>query len=211
MFITFEGIEGSGKTTQIQRIGKRLSSKGVRHVITREPGGTPIGTKIRAILLDSESKEMDPTTELLLYTADRKQHIMQVIEPNLKNGGIVLCDRFFDATLAYQGIARELDIDMIRALHQLACGGLLPDMTFLFDLPAADGLSRAWREIKNGARDNCETRFEEEALLFHEKVRSGYLKLAELEPNRFHRIDASNPIDDITEQIIATLLNRIEK
>ena len=209
MFITFEGIEGSGKTTQIQRIGKLLSSKGIQHVITREPGGTPIGTKIRSILLDSESKEMDPTTELLLYTADRKQHIMQVIAPYLKNGGIVLCDRFFDATLVYQGIARGLDVDIIKTLHQLACDGLMPDMTFLFDLPAAEGLSRAWQEIKSGDRDNSETRFEEEALLFHEKVRSGYLKLAELETNRFHYIDASKKIDDITEQVIALLTNRI--
>jgi dTMP kinase len=210
MFITFEGIEGSGKTTQIRRIGSLLTSKNVRHVITREPGGTPIGKKIRSILLDSESKEMNPSTELLLYTADRKQHIMQVIAPSLQAGDIVLCDRYFDATLVYQGYARGLDIEMIKALHQLACSGLVPDMTFLFDLPPADGLSRAWQEIESGDRNNNETRFEEEALLFHEKVRSGYLKLASLEPTRFHIIDASKQRDDITEQIISILFNRID-
>ena len=209
MFITFEGIEGSGKTTQIKRIGKLLASKSVGHVITREPGGTPIGKKIRSILLDSQSKEMDPTTELLLYTADRKQHISTIIAPHLMAGEVVLCDRYFDATLVYQGFARGLDMDMIKALHQLACNGLLPDLTFLFDLPAADGLSRAWREIKNGARNHKETRFEEETLLFHEKVRSGYLELAQKEPVRFHIIDATEKRDDITKQIISVLYNHL--
>ncbi len=210
MFITFEGIEGSGKTTQIKRIGAAMQAKGVSHVITREPGGTSIGQKIRSILLDPQNKEIDPTTELLLYTSDRSQHIMQVIAPALTAGHIVLCDRFFDATLVYQGYARGLDIDKIKALHHLACKGLKPDITFLFDLTPADGLSRAWQEIKNGARDNSETRFEEETLLFHEKVREGYLTLANLEPERFRIIDATHDRDSITRQIVATLSRRLE-
>jgi dTMP kinase len=205
MFITLEGIEGSGKTTQIKHIFAFLESKGHDCVVTREPGGTKIGEKIRSILLDPESNDMDPLAELLLYNADRVQHIKELVNPSLIAGKTVLCDRYYDATVAYQGFARGLDIGLINSLHKLTCKDLKPDMTILLDLPAKTGLSRAWRQIKNGARDGVETRFEKETLSFHEKVRAGYLELARLEPARFRVIDASLDENQVQKKIIETL------
>lgn len=202
MFITFEGIEGSGKTTQLKHIADFLRKKGHDCVITREPGGTPIGEKIRAILLDPASKGMNPLTELLLYTADRVQHVKELLGPSLAAGQTVLCDRYFDATLVYQGYARGLDIKLIEQLHQLLLAGLRPDITFLLDLPPETGLSRAWAQINNGNRTGRESRFEKEALSFHEKVRSGYLTLARKEPERFRIIDASRDLDDVQKEIL---------
>lgn len=205
MFITLEGIEGSGKTTQAGYIVQSLQGKGHDCVITREPGGTRIGEKIRTILLDPESKDMDPLTELLLYTADRAQHIKEFIYPNLSAGKIVLCDRYYDATVAYQGFARGLDMGLIKRLHRLIFADLKPDITILLDLPPEVGLSRAWRQIKNGTRTDLETRFEKETLSFHEKVRSGYLELAHLEPERFRVVDASKDENRVRETIIKIL------
>ena len=210
MFITLEGIEGSGKTTQAKHIVKFLQSRGHDCVITREPGGTKIGQKIRAILLDPESKDIDPLTELLLYTADRAQHIKEFVNPNLSAGKTVLCDRYFDATVVYQGFARELDIGLINRLHKLIFDDLKPDITILLDLPPEMGLSRAWKQIESGARIEVETRFEEETLSFHEKVRSGYLELARLEPERFRVIDASNDEQQVRKEIIKTLYKILE-
>ena len=191
MFITFEGIEGSGKTTQIKYIAEFLKSKGHDCVITREPGGTAIGKKIRAILLDPENGQLDPLSELLLYAADRAQHIRSKIKPALSEGKIVICDRFSDSTTVYQGYARGLNIELIRALNHMVLENLIPDITFLLDLDPHIGLNRAWKQINNGSRENNESRFEEEALSFHERVRSGYLELARLEPKRFRIIDAA--------------------
>ncbi len=205
MFITLEGIEGSGKTTQIKHIVAFLESRGHDCMVTREPGGTKIGEKIRSILLDPESNDMDPLAELLLYNADRVQHIKELVNPSLIAGKTVLCDRYYDATVAYQGFARGLDIGLISSLHKLTCKGLKPDVTILLDLPAKTGLSRAWRQIKNGARDGVETRFEKETLSFHEKVRAGYLELARLEPARFRVIDASLDENKVQKKIIETL------
>jgi dTMP kinase len=205
MFITLEGIEGSGKTTQAGYIVQSLQRKGYDCVITREPGGTRIGEKIRSILLDPESKDIDPLTELLLYTADRAQHIKEFIYPSLSAGKIVLCDRYYDATVVYQGFARGLDIDLIKRLHGLMFADLKPDITILLDLPPEEGLSRAWKQIKNGTRTDLETRFEKETLSFHEKVRSGYLELARLEPERFRVIDAAKDENRVREKIIKTL------
>lgn len=174
-------------------------------MVTREPGGTKIGEKIRSILLDPESNDMDPLAELLLYNADRVQHIKEHVNPSLIAGKTVLCDRYYDATVAYQGFARGLDIGLINSLHKLTCKGLKPDVTILLDLPAKTGLSRAWRQIKNGARDGVETRFEKETLSFHEKVRAGYLELARLEPARFRVIDASLDENKVQKKIIETL------
>ncbi len=205
MFITFEGIEGSGKTSQVRNTAEFLRDKGHECVITREPGGTRIGEKIRAILLDPLSKDMGPLTELLLYTADRAQHVRECILPLLAAGKTVLCDRYFDATMAYQGFARGIDIDLIDKIHRLLLENLKPDLTILLDLPAEIGLARAWKQINKGARNNEETRFEEETLSFHQKVRAGYLEIARLEPERFRIIDASEKEKDVREKIIKTL------
>ena len=202
MFITFEGIEGSGKTTQVKHVADFLRKKGHDCVITREPGGTPIGEKIRAILLDPASKGLSPLTELLLYTADRVQHVKELLGPSLAAGKTVLCDRYFDATLVYQGYARGLDIELIEQLHRLLLAGLRPDITFLLDLPPETGLARAWTQINNGNRTGRESRFEKEALSFHEKVRAGYLTLARKEPERFRIIDASRDVDDVKKDIM---------
>ena len=211
MFITLEGIEGSGKTTQIEHISRFLRSNGMDPAVTREPGGTGIGEKIRAILLDPRSGEMDPATELLLYTADRAQHIRQVILPALKAEKVVLCDRYFDATLVYQGYARGLDIPSIKELHRLMCGGLAPELTLLFDLSPEEGLSRAWKQIHSGERTGNEARFEKEAVDFHRKVRQGYLELARSEPDRFQLVDAAQGEESVREQVFSILTRRLLK
>ena len=205
MFISFEGIEGSGKTSHAEHMVRFLQDKSHDCVITREPGGTRIGEKIRAILLDPLSKDMDPLTELLLYTADRAQHIKEYILPLLSEGKIVLCDRYYDATMAYQGFARGLNIGLIEKMHTLLFDNLKPDITLLLDLPPEIGLNRAWQQINNGNRISKETRFEEERLSFHKRVRAGYLELSRLEPERFRVIDASKKEDEVREEIIKIL------
>ena len=205
MFITLEGIEGSGKTTQIKQISAHLCRKGHDCVTTREPGATEIGKRIRAILLDPDSKVMDPSTELLLYTADRVQHVKELLEPSLAAGKTVLCDRYFDATLVYQGYARGLDIAMIKELHRLMNGGLQPDLTLLLDLSPEEGLARAWQQIDNGTRTGRETRFEKEAIAFHNRVRAGYLELAHREPQRFRIIDAAQDEMQVFDDILEVL------
>jgi dTMP kinase len=205
MFITFEGIEGSGKTTQIKRVHAYFKEQGRDVVMTREPGGTDIGEKIRAILLDPASEDLDPMAELLLYLADRAQHLNKKIRKYLSGGKSVLCDRYFDATLAYQGYARGLNIQLIENLHDLIFNDYKPDLTFLLDLPPQMGLDRAWSQINSGARTGRETRFEEEALKFHESVRQGYLALAHREPRRFEIIDASQSTDHVWRQILSVL------
>lgn len=205
MFITFEGIEGSGKTTQIGRLYEFLKKSGRDCVMTREPGGTAIGRKIRAILLDPQSLAMDPFTELLLYIADRVQHAKEVLLPMLSAGKTVLCDRYFDATIAYQGYARGLDIELINKLHQALLQGLKPDVTILLDLEPEKGLSRAWRQLDSGTRVENERRFEEETLAFHRQVREGYLALAHNEPARFRVIDAGQTETRVQEEILKTL------
>ena len=179
--------------------------------MTREPGGTRIGGKIRSILLDPESSAMNPSAELLLYTADRVQHIQEIILPMIEGGSIVICDRYFDATLAYQGFARGLDMDLILDLHQLICRNLKPDLTFLLDLPPDTGLLRAWRQIGSGSRMDNESRFEKETFAFHERVRAGYLEIAGKEPERFRIIDASQSQDRVQTQIIRILKSEIQQ
>jgi len=205
MFITFEGIEGSGKTSQIQSIHAQLGQRGYDVIATREPGSSDIGAQIRSILLDSRNKGLDSLAELLLYMADRAQHLNETIKPALSVGKVILCDRYYDATLAYQGYARGLDIELITKLHQLAFSDVRPDITFLLDLPVETGLARAWQQIQNGQRTGRETRFEEEALAFHSKVRSGYLALAAEEPQRFRIIDASVPKEQVEQEIMAII------
>lgn len=205
MFITLEGIEGSGKTTQIRHLVEYFKKRGLPCVTTREPGGTAIGEKIRSILLDPASKGMAAETELLLYMADRAQHIHSLITPSLCEGKTVICDRYFDATVVYQGYARGVDIGLITQLHELLFSGLKPDLTFLLDLPPRAGLARAWKQLDTGCRAGRESRFEEETLAFHEQVRAGYLALARQEPDRFQRIDAAQNEFAVRDQIRAIL------
>jgi dTMP kinase len=205
MFITLEGIEGSGKTTQLRHIAAFLEKKGRKCILTREPGGTRIGEKIRSILLDPESLGISPHAELLLYIADRVQHVRELIAPALASGSTVLCDRYSDATLVYQGGGRGLDPDLIRRLHALVLGPLKPHLTLLLDLPPEIGLARAWKGIESGTRDGRETRFEQEALVFHRKVREGYLLLARSEPERFRVIDARESEERVRDAIFSAL------
>ena len=201
MFISLEGIEGCGKTTQLTHLSSYLTDKGRPFVVTSEPGGTAIGEKIRSILLDPASKGLVPFAELLLYMADRAQHIHSLIRPRLAEGKVVLCDRYFDATVVYQGFARGLDTGLICDLHRIIFEDLKPDITFLLDLQPRIGLARAWQELDSGSRCGTESRFEEETICFHEKVRAGYLELAGREPERYKIIDASRSIDETQADI----------
>lgn len=205
MFITLEGIEGAGKTSQLKNIIAFFKTRGYECLTTREPGGTAIGAKIREILLDPANTDLHAGAELLLYMADRVQHIETVIKPHLTEHRVVLCDRFFDATMVYQGFARGLDKAMISELHRLACNDLQPDLTLLFDLDPELGLARAWRQIGNGGRTDLESRFEQEKLEFHRTVRDGYLALAQKETGRFRIIDAAKDRNQVTEAIFEVL------
>jgi dTMP kinase len=211
MFISFEGIEGSGKSTQIEHAADFLEKKGIHCCLTREPGGTDIGRRIRAILLDPRNVNLDPLAELLLYMADRAQHLSQVVKAALAEQRTVLCDRYFDATVAYQGYARGLDLEMITRLHKQAFENLKPDLTFLLDLDPAEGLARAWRQIDAGGRETAETRFEEEKVVFHEKVREGYLSLARQEPARFVVIEAARDEAGVWDLIRSVLTEVFEE
>ena len=209
MLITLEGIEGSGKTTQVKYIVEFLKNQGHKTIATREPGGTLIGKKIRGILLDPENKDLCSTAELLLYCADRVQHVEKVILPALTSGNFVICDRFADATMAYQGYARGLNHNTINLLHEIILGDLRPDITLLLDLDPEIGLTRAWKELDNGKRTVSEARFEKEEILFHKKVRDGYLKLAFMEPDRFKVINASLDKTRVRDDIINILKSQI--
>lgn len=207
LFITFEGVEGCGKTTQIRLLTDLLAGRGHKVRMTREPGGCPIADRIRSILLDGSNSAMTPMAELLLYAAARAQHISEVIAPALASGSMVLCDRFTDATLAYQGFGRGLDRKTIADLNMLARGEYTPDLTLLFDCPVEVGLSRAISPVnEHGIR---EERFEQESLDFHRKVRDGYLELARMEPARFRIIDANRDISVVADEVAAVVLERI--
>ena len=179
-------------------------------MVTREPGGTAIGSDIRSILLNPANKDLVPKAELLLYMADRAQHISALVKPALANNKVVLCDRYFDATVVYQGYARGLGTGFICELHRLLLEDFKPDITLLLDLSPRIGLARAWKELNKGTRSGTESRFEEEALDFHEKVRSGYLELARQEPDRIQIIDASNDKKKVSEDIMAILTHKLE-
>jgi dTMP kinase len=199
-FITLEGIEGSGKSSQISLLADHLRSNHRAVTLTREPGGTPIGDQVRKILLDPGNKALDPSAELLLYAASRAQHLTEVIRPALESGAIVLCDRFSDATIAYQGYGRGLDLAMIHALDRLVTAGMRPDLTIVLDVEAAVGLARA-RGRNNQQGLEAEARFENEALAFHERVRQGYLALAREAPDRMKIVDAALPPLRVQETI----------
>lgn len=209
MLITLEGIEGSGKTTQIPALSKHLSQTGHEVVITREPGATSIGRRIRSLLLDPGSCGMAPVCELLLYYADRSQHLFEIVMPALKAGKTVLCDRFFDATRVYQGVARGVSMDWIDQLQDLVVQDLEPDLTLLFDLDPETGLGRTHTALESGERMASESRFEREEIRFHRKVRQGYLELAVQEAHRFAVIDASVSPQDVFSQIVHHIDTRL--
>jgi dTMP kinase len=200
LFITLEGGEGSGKTTQIRRLKRYLVRRGIPCHVTREPGGCPIGEKVRKILLDPGHHMMTPLSELFLYEAARAQHVKEVIEPLLKRGVTVICDRFADATTAYQGYGRRLNLPWVESLNRLATGGRRPDVTFLLDCPPGKGLERALGRNQRGNLDK-EGRFEEEGLSFHRLVRKGYLAIARKEPQRVRIIDARQGEDKVFDKI----------
>lgn len=203
--ITFEGIEGSGKTTQMDFICRELDARGKAYARTREPGGTRIGAQIRKILLDPENSDLADKTELLLYLADRAQHISERIRPALEQGVLVLCDRFSDATLAYQGYGRGLNRSQILELDRIATEGLKPDLTVLIDLPIETGLARARQRNREEGVTGSEGRFEEEEADFHRTVREAYRHLAELEPERFRLVDGSGSVDETHRQILSLI------
>ncbi len=207
-FITFEGVEGCGKTTQIKLLSEFLLARGMHTVLTREPGGCPIADKIRTILLDAENKALSPLAELMLYAAARAQHVTEVISPALEAGKIVLCDRFCDATLAYQSFGRGIDRGVIDNLNLQACQGATPHLTVLVDCDPRVGLERARQRIEatSGPR---EERFELEALAFHERVRAGYLRLAADDPERFLIINGADSIEAIFAAISTLVAARI--
>jgi dTMP kinase len=197
-FITFEGIEGCGKTTQLARLAGRL---GPACVVTREPGGTPIGAAVRRILLDPASRGMTPMAELLLYFADRAQNVAEVVRPALAAGRVVLCDRHVESSLAYQGYGRGLPLDAVRALALLATGGLRPDLIVLLDVPVEVGLARVGERGKHD-------RLEAEVREFHERVRAGYESLRAEEPSRWLTLDGTAPEDAVFESLWSALVAR---
>jgi dTMP kinase len=196
LFISFEGIEGSGKSTQAKLLAAALTDAGYDVVITHEPGGTIISDRIRALLLNPEHTEMDATTELLLYAAARAQHLAQIIRPALARRAVVITDRFSDSTLAYQGFGRGIARTLIDTVDAVAAQGLRPNLTILCDLNVHEGLER-------NRNANKRDRLELEAMAFHEKVRAGFLALAQEEPQRFHLVDASKPAEVLAAGILA--------
>lgn len=208
MFITFEGIEGSGKTTQIKLLQRTLKNRQIPCLVTREPGATKIGLQIRAILLDRQNKKMDPLTELFLYLADRCQHMKEKIIPALSQDRWVISDRFWDATVVYQGLTRGLELKFLDRIRPKVLGSIWPDKTFLLDLPVSIGLSRAWERINQSEASQKESRFEKEARAFHQKIRQGYLTLSRKEPKRITVIDAAQTPEKIHHQIVEVLFEK---
>ena len=198
-FITFEGIDGCGKTTQLRNVAQWMREHGHDIVETVEPGGTSIGRQIRKILLDPASAGMQPRAELLLYFASRAQNVDEVIRPALEAGRTVLCDRFTDSTLVYQGCGRGLDTEVVRELDRIACRGLRPDLTILIDIDIETSLARARRRNERTGPD--ESRIDDEGAAFHQRVRNGYLALAKAEPDRIAVIDGSAEIGDVGRRI----------
>lgn len=198
-FITLEGPEGAGKTTQVKILSGKLDSLGIAHVVTRDPGGTPLGKQIRRILL-TPGGIISPVAELLLYQADRAQHVSEVIMPALVAGKLVICDRYTDSTVAYQGYGRGIDLALIEELNQISTGGLKPELTILFDLESEKGLGR----LHPGGHD----RLEREAIEFHHKVRSGYLAQAKKYPERFEIIDATKALSAVQEDFTRIVFER---
>lgn len=203
MFITFEGPEGSGKTTQISLLAKRLEQAGLAVVCTREPGGTPIGEQIRAVLHDLGNRAMLPETEALLYSAARAQHVRQIIKPALAQGQAVLCDRYALSTFAYQGYGHGLDLDLLKMITDFATDGLWPDLVVYLDLDVQIGLQRKLSDRKAGRGEW--NRMDELELAFHRRIRQGYLEMAHQDPERWLVIDATQPIATTHQRILTRI------
>ena len=204
MFITLEGPEGSGKTTAVDYAVSKLEELGYKIVRTREPGGTPIAEQIRNVILDKANTKMDPRTEALLYAASRRQHLVEKVWPAIKEGKIVICDRYLDSSLAYQGGARGLGVDNILNINMFATEGTFPDLTLLFDIDPEVGLARI------AANSNREVnRLDLEKLEFHQKVRNTFLELAKRYPERFVIIDASKSRDEVANATLKAILERL--
>jgi len=200
-FITLEGTEGSGKSTQAARLARALRAEGYAVLLTREPGGTPAAEQLRAVLLKNNSESLAAETEAFVILAARRQHVDHVIAPALQEGAIVICDRFIDSTLAYQGYARGLDLKTLRTMNIWATSGLTPDLTLLFDLPVATGLRRRQRDAAG------QNRLDRETKRFHENVRSGFLQLARKEPRRIKPVNAARTPDRIAEDVRTLVFN----
>ena len=203
VFISFEGIEGTGKSTQAKLLAKHMREKGYRVIQTMEPGGTNISMKIRELLLSPDSREMDHVTELLLYNAARVQHIKEVIEPAIERGDIVITDRFSDSTVAYQGFARGIDLQLIDSLDMIATNKLCPDITILLDIDVKTGLARNRALNKND-------RLELEDISFHEKVRKGFIQIAAREPERVKLVDCSESLDEVHRKVVEIITGFLE-
>ena len=206
MFITLEGPEGSGKTTAVEAAVKALQEKGYEIVRTREPGGTPIAEQIRNVILDKANTSMDPRTEALLYAASRRQHLVEKVWPALKEGKIVICDRYLDSSLAYQGGARGLGVDEVLNVNLFATENTWPDLTLLFDIKPEVGLARI---ASNASREV--NRLDLEKLEFHNKVRDAFLALAKKYPDRYVIIDASQSRDEVAKATLEAIMNRLCK
>jgi dTMP kinase len=202
-FVSFEGIEGCGKTTQIALLSEVLTQRKIPHSVTREPGGTAVGEGIRKILLHSETIHLTAAAELLLFYASRSQNILEKIEPSLAQGEVVICDRFYHASMAYQGYGRGIPIDFIEKLTELVCGSRRPEITILLDIEPEIGLTRA--RTRNSKRSEDEGRFEMEDVRFYTRIRNGYLELAAREPQRIQIINADRSIEEVHRSILQTL------
>jgi len=202
LFVSFEGPEGSGKSSQTRRLASALRRRGVDVVLVRDPGSTELGRRLRRVLLHTDVTQITPLAEALLFIAARIQLVEEQIRPALRRGAVVVCDRFHDSTMAYQAIAGRVDLRWLDQLGRRAIGGTMPSVTILLDLPAAAGLAR-----RHGRRD----RMESKGRMFHEQVRRGYLKLAAREPRRIVRIDASRPERAVAAEVLDVVLNRIKQ
>jgi len=202
-FVSFEGIEGCGKTTQIALLSDVLKRRNILHSVTREPGGTAVGEGIRKILLHSETMHLTAIAELLLFYASRSQNILEKIQPSLEKGEVVICDRFYHASMAYQGYGRGIPLDFIEKLTDLVCGERRPEITLLLDIEPEIGLKRA--RARNGQRHEDEGRFELEDMAFYTRIRNGYLDLAARDPGRIRVIPADRPIEDVHRDVMRSL------
>ena len=201
MFITFEGPDGSGKTTQARMLAEHLESRGYPVLCTREPGGTEISEQVRQVILSTHNKSMRNETEVLLYSAARAQIVAELIRPALAQGKLVICDRYYDSTFAYQGYGLGVDLNLLRAITQFATGGLVPDLTFYVDVPVELGLARRHRGETN--------RLDLKNVEYHTRVRNGYLELVKAEPTRFIVIDGSGSVEQVQEQIRARMMTEL--
>lgn len=207
-FITFEGIDGCGKSTQLRMLASELRLRGREVIATREPGGTPLGVRIRQLLLDSE-EQVDPLAELLLYAADRAQHVRSHVRPALDSGQVVLSDRYADATVAYQGAGRGFPPELVSELVALATGGLMPHLTLIFDLPVDESQRR--QEARRTSKGQKRDRLDSEDAAFHTRVRDAYLRIAAAEPERVRVIDASGSVQETQGLVMRAVMPFLEK